>query len=58
VTPNYYQQQLWLLADAIAGRPMSGTLVRISTSRDDPQRAQQRLRAFVEALEAARHTTM
>lgn len=54
VTPNYYQQQLWLLADAIAGKSMSGTLVRISTSLDDPDRAQSRLRAFVEALEAAR----
>jgi len=55
VTSNYYQQQLWLLADAMHRAPMSGTLVRISTSLDDPDRTHQRLRAFVEALEAARH---
>jgi len=54
VTPNYYQQQLWLLADAIAGKPMSGTLVRISTPLEDPDRAHSRLRAFVEAFEASR----
>ena len=52
VTHNYYQQQLWLLADALHRRPMSGTLVRISTSLDDPARAHQRLLGFVEAFMA------
>lgn len=51
VTHNYYQQQLWLLADAFHRKPMSGTLVRISTALEDPPRAHQRLLAFVEALD-------
>ena len=49
VTPSYYQQQTWLLADAIRQRPMSGTLVRISTPLDTPTSAHRRLLAFVSA---------
>jgi EpsI family protein len=47
VTPNYYQQQLWLLADLIRRRPASGTLVRISTPVEAPESASRRLLAFV-----------
>ncbi|MBI4342941.1 MAG: EpsI family protein [Candidatus Omnitrophica bacterium] len=47
VTPSYYQQQLWLAADSIRRRPMSGTLVRISTPLEHPERARRRLLAFV-----------
>ena len=47
VTPNYYQQQLWLLSDLIRRRRASGTLVRISTPVDSPERASRRLLAFV-----------
>jgi EpsI family protein len=47
VTPNYYQQQVWLLGDLIRRRPVAGTLVRISTPVDDPERARRRLLAFV-----------
>lgn len=53
VTPNYYQQQAWLMLDAVAGKPMSGTLVRISTPSDDPSKTQQRLLAFVTAWDTA-----
>jgi EpsI family protein len=53
VTPNYYQQQLWLLADAIRRKPMSGTLVRISTPIDHPASAHRRLLAFVTSLDAS-----
>ena len=55
VTPSYYQQQAWLLADAIHRHPMSGTLVRISTSVDDPARTRRRLLAFVSSWDLA-HT--
>jgi len=51
VTPSYYRQQLWLVLDAIHGRPMSGTLVRISTSADDPKAARRRLLAFLTAFQ-------
>jgi EpsI family protein len=47
VTPNYYQQQLWLLADLVRRRPASGTLVRISTPVDSRDSASRRLLAFV-----------
>ena len=47
VTPNYYQQQAWLLLDIIKRKPISGTLVRISTPVDDPGHASRRLLAFV-----------
>ena len=46
-TPSYYQQQLWLASDSIRRRPMSGTLVRISTPQDSPEHARRRLLAFV-----------
>lgn len=52
VTPSYYQQQLWLLLDAVRGTPMSGALIRLSTPLDDPKAAGERLRAFVTALMA------
>lgn len=52
MTPSYYQQQWWLLMDAIRGRPMAGTLVRITTPLDDPSRSYHRLLGFVEALES------
>ena len=54
-TSNYYQQQLWLVIDSIRHKPMSGTLVRISTPLDDPQRAERRLLAFVTAWDATQH---
>ena len=47
VTPNYYQQQLWLVMDSIHRRPMSGTLVRISTPLEDSESTTRRLLAFV-----------
>ena len=47
VTNNYYQQQLWLAANSIRRRPMAGTLVRISTPIESPERAHRRLLAFV-----------
>lgn len=51
VTPSYYQQQLWLVTDAIHRKPMSGTLVRISTPREAPAAAHRRLLAFVAAFQ-------
>ena len=51
VTPNYYQQQLWLVLDAIHRKPMVGTLVRISTVADDTQAAHRRLLAFLTAFD-------
>ncbi|MCM8812058.1 MAG: EpsI family protein [Candidatus Omnitrophica bacterium] len=50
VTPNYYQQQWWLFSDLLKGRSMYGTLVRISTSREDPIKSQDRLNRFLAAL--------
>ena len=50
MTPSYYQQQWWLLMDAMRGRPMAGTLVRITTPLDDPLRSSARLLRFVEAF--------
>ena len=47
VTPNYYQQQAWLLLDSIHRKPMVGTLVRISTPLSDPESTHRRLLAFV-----------
>ena len=47
VTPNFYQQQLWLLADMVRRRPANGTLVRISTPMDQPDSTRRRLLAFV-----------
>ncbi len=53
VTSNYYQQQAWLLLDSMRGKPMSGTLVRLSTPMDDPVAVHQRLLGFVTALVSA-----
>ena len=53
VTPSYYQQQVWLMLDALHGQPMSGTLVRISTQIDDPAKTHERLLAFVTAWDMA-----
>jgi len=51
-TPNYYQQQWWLVLDAMRREPMSGTLMRISTPLDTPAAAHRRLLAFVTSLNA------
>ena len=48
MTPNYYQQQLWLVMDAMRRAPVAGTLVRLSTPLDDPANAHDRLAAFLE----------
>ncbi len=53
VTPNYYQQQLWLVLDAVQGKPMAGMSVRISTPLDTASSAHRRLVAFVTSLAAA-----
>jgi EpsI family protein len=53
VTPNYYQQQLWLLMDTMRGRPMSGTLVRLSTPAEDQQAAHSRLLTFMSFFDAS-----
>ena len=53
VTPNYYQQQLWLILDAILRKPSQGTLVRISTPLDDPEASHRRLLAFLTSFESA-----
>ena len=48
VTPNYYQQQWWLMRDAVRGQRSTGTLVRISTPVDHaPQVSFDRLLRFV-----------
>jgi len=53
VTPNYYQQQWWLMLDAIRRKPMTGTLVRISTPLNDSAASHRRLLAFVTSLDAS-----
>ena len=52
VSPSYYQQQAWLLLDAIRRKPMSGTLVRVSTLLDEPSSAHRRLLAFLTSWDA------
>ncbi len=47
MTHNYYQQQLWLVLDAIRGKRTFGTLVRISTPADSPEATYRRLLAFL-----------
>jgi EpsI family protein len=49
ITSSYYQQQLWLLLEAMKRKPASGTLVRISTVLDGPA-ANQRLLSFLDSL--------
>ena len=56
VTSNYYQQQLWLMLDAIRRQPMSGTLVRISTPLDHPESSHRRLLAFLTSFTASTET--
>lgn len=52
ITPNYYQQQLWLVMDAMRRKPMLGSLVRISTPiMDDAASAHNRLQTFMTSLE-------
>lgn len=51
MTPSYYEQQMWLLADAVFRKPLSGTLMRISTALDDSAAARRRLLDFINALE-------
>lgn len=53
MTHNYYQQQVWLLGDAIRRKPMSGTLVRISTPMDELEQTHRRLLAFMTAWNAS-----
>jgi EpsI family protein len=55
-TPSYYRQQLWLVMDSMRRRPMSGTLVRISTPIDRAPAAHRRLLAFITAFEGAGHS--
>jgi EpsI family protein len=50
VTPSYYQQQLWLLADTIRRRPSAGMLLRVSTPVDEPATSRARLQGFVDTL--------
>jgi len=54
MTPNYFQQQLWMVLDAIRRRPVSGTLVRISTRVESAPRARGRLEAFLNDFEMTR----
>ena len=56
LTPNYYEQQVWLLADAIRRRPMSGTLVRISTPLNDARTTRRRLLAFLTSWDSPHNT--
>ena len=56
MTPNYYQQQLWLLRGTIRRRPTSGMLVRISTPLDSPEQTHRRLLAFVISWDATPET--
>lgn len=55
VTPSYYQQQVWLLLDAIRRKPGSGTLVRISTPLENAVSSRRRLLAFVTSLDLHRN---
>ena len=50
VTSNYYRQQWWLVLDSMRGKGSSGTLVRISTTLDDPKKTHERLLGFVESF--------
>lgn len=52
MTPSYYEQQWWLIAQSLQGHPMSGTLVRISTPATPEAGTGARLAAFLEAWEA------
>ncbi len=53
ITPSYYQQQWWLMKDLMSGKPMSGTLVRISTPmEEDPAVSRTRLTRFLADWEA------
>ena len=51
VTPNYYQQQIWLLKDMILGRSSEGNLLRVSTPIGDGPSSSERLKRFVAAFE-------
>ena len=53
ITPNYYQQQAWLVLQSIRRQPSSGTLVRISTQIDKPESASRRLLAFLTSFDAS-----
>ena len=52
-TSSYLQQQLWLLADRIRGRGMSGTLMRVTTPLEEPAASRRRLTNFLGELDAA-----
>lgn len=53
VTPNYYQQQWWLVTDALKGRQASGTLMRLSTPMDSAEASHRRLASFLTSWESA-----
>ena len=53
VTPNYYQQQWWLVMDSLKGRAASGTLMRLSTPIDSPEASHRRLMSFLTSWESA-----
>ena len=53
VTSNYYQQQVWLMLDAVQQKPLSGTLVRISTPLEDASKTHRRLLAFMTSYDSA-----
>ena len=54
VTANYYQQQLWLMLDAMTGKGISGKLVRLSTAMDknNPEVSRNRLESFVSSFQS------
>jgi len=60
VTPSYYRQQFWLLADTIRRRRSSGTLVRISTALNPqaPEAAHQRLLGFTSSFDGVNRQGM
>ncbi len=58
ITASYYEQQWWLMKDLMSGRPMSGTLVRISTPMEgDPAVSRNRLARFLADWEALGKTS-
>lgn len=50
MTPSYLTQQLWLFINGVLRRPLSGTLVRISTRGDDPEETKLRLSHFLDSF--------
>jgi EpsI family protein len=50
-TPHYWLQQAWLVTNALRRRPMTGTLVHVSSPMEHPETTGRRLLAFVNALD-------